>query len=53
MSQGGVGEVEFGTAADALRAISQLSNSSLDGHVITVRCATSASLKGRRWMQVQ
>lgn len=38
MTQGGVGEVEFGTAADALRAISQLSNSSLDGHVITVRC---------------
>ncbi|KAK9837136.1 hypothetical protein WJX81_005720 [Elliptochloris bilobata] len=34
---GGVGEVEFGTAADALRAISQFSNSSLDGRVITVR----------------
>lgn len=31
--------MEFGTAADALRAISQFSNSTLDGRTITVRCA--------------
>ena len=46
VTQGGVGEVEFGTAADALRAISQLSNSTLDGQVITVRCAPTGPAQG-------
>ncbi len=41
--QGGAGEVEFATAADALRAISQFSNSTMDGHTITVRCERPAA----------